>query len=257
MQCVYGAELDREPERLARLADLVADPRWAATFKLIATAPLPGKHAPPLPNGRIAAKQLTSTVQRTLAGPFTNYLELAVARDPAADTARVYLNLGRFGARAWANALWTPPDSETEAVTARWIELQHALVEALGAQHAVIVAAPSRDLARIEVWLQNIKVDGRPVHPDPDEISSYAVNAWKLGDEYVRAPRWGTYLSRKHLDAIGGAARVVDEVKPAVVRDVGALTYFQLCERLADALAPETHAKQQAFEALVAPLLPP
>jgi len=95
------------------------------------------------------------------------------------------------------------------------------------------------------------------VHPNPDEIDRYARVSPQLGDTYVRAPRWGTYLSPRHLDAVGGRAKVIAEVQPASVREIGQLTYFQLSERVEDALSSATEAKRAKFEALVAPLLPP
>jgi hypothetical protein len=56
---------------------------------------------------------------------------------------------------------------------------------------------------------------------------------------------------------IGGRTKVIDVVEPAVVQDVGPLVYFQLTERVGDALAPAAEAKRARFEELVAPLLPP
>lgn len=258
MHCVHGAQLGSEPERLARLERLVVDPRWGATFRSILVGRVPGVPHEPVPRGRVAAKDLQRVAHEALGARTAEWIELKVGTTPPTDPARLYINTGRYARRpGWANARRSLPATDTEAATAAWIELQHAIVDAVGAEHGVIVAAPTFELAQIEIWLQNISLDGKAFHPHPDEIASYAVKAPQLGDEYLRAPRWGTYLSPKHLALIGGKQRVLDAVEPPVVREVGPLLYIQLSERVADAMSPETEAKRSTFEALVAPLLPP
>ena len=258
MHCVHGAPLGSEPARLERIAKLVVDPRWLATFKAILVGRVPGMPNEPLPRGRVAAKDLPRVAHEALVAPTAEWMELKVGATPATDPARFYVNTGRYDRRpGWANARRVLPETDTEAATVGWVELQHAIVDAVGAQHGVIVVMPTLERAQIEIWLQNMSLDGRSFHPHPDEIASYAVKSPKLGDEYLRAPRWGTYLSSKHLGAIGGKQRVLDAVQPPVVYEVGALLYFQLSECVADAMSPTTEAKRAAFEALVAPLLPP
>jgi len=56
---------------------------------------------------------------------------------------------------------------------------------------------------------------------------------------------------------IGARDKVIASVEPAIVRDVGPLVYFQLTERVSDALAPAAEMKRTIFEQLVAPLVPP
>jgi hypothetical protein len=143
------------------------------------------------------------------------------------------------------------------AAAREWLELQHELIALVGGLNAVIVATTSSDIVGIETSLVDRWVDGRSMHPDPGEIGAYATRRRKLGNEYVRAPRWGTYLKPEHVTAIGGRDRIVSVVKPPVVRDVGDLLYVQLSERVSDALAPETEARRLAFADLLAPITMP
>ena len=48
--------------------------------------------------------------------------------------------------------------------------------------------------------------------------------------QYIRHPRWGTYLRREHLDRVGGLARVRDAAPLAKVLELGGagdLVYLQ------------------------------
>jgi hypothetical protein len=110
---------------------------------------------------------------------------------------------------------------------------------------------------RVERWLSNVSVDGKPTHPDPEEISSYGAQLFKLGSQYIRKPRWGTYLKPAHVAAIGGRARLLEVVQPPVVREVGDLLYLQLSERVSDAESEFARKRWMAFAALVAPIVMP
>ena len=79
----------------------------------------------------------------------------------------------------------------------------------------------------------------------------------ELGTKYVRFPRWGTLYGRAHVEALVGVGKIVDTVKPAVVRELPAALYVQLTDSVATATGAEAAAKQRAFTELVAPLLPP
>ncbi len=94
--------------------------------------------------------------------------------------------------------------------------------------------------------------------PDHPHNESARINRVRneLGERYVRPPGWGTFLRQSHLDAVGGRARLVEFVQPAVVEDIGPLLYVQL-STLADALAPETEARWRALTELLAPITVP
>ena len=81
----------------------------------------------------------------------------------------------------------------------------------------------------------------------------------RLGKEYVRAPRWGTYLSKAWLDRIGGVDAIRRAVEPAAIRELGgeeSLVFVQLTASPADALGPAADAKRIALRRLMKPILP-
>jgi hypothetical protein len=254
LQFLHGKSLGAETARLEELAKLVSDPRWGVKFKLLSVGHVPGRPPEPLMRGSVAAKDLAEKARTAFLAPNIQTVLFTVS-DETSETAVYYVHTGRFDYKAdpsWGNTRWL-----VHGDTAAWVSLQHEIVEAAGAEYAVIVAAEKSDVASVEVWLSNRFNSGSSVHPNPAEIDRYARVSPQLGDKYLRAPRWGTYLSPRHLDAIGGRAKIVAEVQPASVREVGQLTYFQLTERVEDALSSATEAKRTKFEALVAPLLPP
>jgi hypothetical protein len=255
LQFLHGKSLGTEIARLEKLAQLVSDPRWGVKFKLLSVGHVPGRPPEPLMRGPVAANDLAEKARIAFLAPNIQTVLFSVSKQETSDTAVYYVHTGRFDYKAdssWGNTRWLVHGDATA-----WVALQHDIVEAAGAEHAVIVAAETSAVASVEVWLSNRFNNGVSVHPNPGEIDHYARVSPQLGDTYLRAPRWGTYLSPRHLDAIGGRAKVVAEVQPASVRQIGQLTYFQLSERVEDALSPATETKRAKFEALVAPLLPP
>lgn len=94
--------------------------------------------------------------------------------------------------------------------------------------------------------------------PDHPHNESARINRVRneLGERYVRPPGWGTFLRPSHIEAVGGRARLLELVQPAVVEVVGPLLYVQL-SRLGDALAPETEARRRALAELLAPITVP
>jgi hypothetical protein len=265
MQCVYGTSLDERPDHLARLAALALDSRWKYRFRLINIGHVPGRPLTPVFSGIIPASKLDAAVSDSLLSKSTERVLFGVSRSRQSelDAARFSIELGRGtpldGAFPYtARAHWfVPDDADREAATRAWLDLQHEILRLLGAAHGIVVASIDFDALGIELWLSNIDRNGVPVHPDPAEISAYAVQRHKLGDEYIRAPRWGTYLKPAHVAAVGGRDKIVDVVKPPVVRDVGELLYVQLSEHVADALAPETEARRRVFADLLAPITMP
>jgi hypothetical protein len=258
LHCMHGVRLGDEPSRLERIAKLVTDSRWHWKFKLINVAHLPNTPPEPVFTGQVAAADLPEAARKALFSGAVDDVQFGVSRTASTDTARLFVKTGRYpNERSWGNSRLRLPDHDTDRIAAAWVELQHDLVDAIGARHGVIIATPTHDLMRIETWLSNISLEGRPLHPRPAEISSYAVHKAELGHVYLRAPRWGTYLAPEHLEKIGGRASVIASVDPAVIRDVGPLVYFQLTEHVSDALSPSTEVKRARFEQLVAPLLPP
>jgi hypothetical protein len=263
MHCVHAFHLDAHSELLPTLAALITDDRWLHRFKLMTIGYVPELPRTPSFTGQIPASRLQDAVREALSSPSCEDILFGVSRQDRLAHAMFHIQLGRGiildgKSPLTARAMLRLPSGDTTDASARaWVELQHAIVSLLGASHGVIIAATNEDVLRAEMWLSNIHLDGRPVHPDPVEISSYAVQRSKLGDEYIRAPRWGTYLKPAHVAAVGGRDTILAAVKPPLIRDVGELLYVQLSERVADALAPETEARRRVFADLLAPITMP
>lgn len=101
-------------------------------------------------------------------------------------------------------------------------------------------------------WIRN----GVNKHPDPDQISRMCRKADHLGTRYAFFPRWGTWISHAHLDAIGGPAAIRTLVAPAQIEDTGSAWYVQMSS-LEDAETPATLEKIRTMTHLMEPLLPP
>ncbi|MBK9035977.1 MAG: hypothetical protein IPL61_32805 [Myxococcales bacterium] len=76
---------------------------------------------------------------------------------------------------------------------------------------------------------------------------------WTWGP-YAREPEWGTFLQRRHADAIGGPAAIRAAVEPFAVLEAGDVVFVQLTP-YADELSPAAEAKRVALEALMQPIL--
>jgi hypothetical protein len=262
--CVFDRILESDPQRLARLVALITDPRWLYRFKLIDVWHTPERPPVPVFKGTVPAAKLQQSVNEAVTSPSAEHVLFGVSRtrQSVVDSARFGVDLGRPLSMETAlpfelRSIWHVPADHMEAAARAWLELQHDIVALVEGLNAVIIATTSSDIVGIETSLVDRWVDGRSVHPDPDEIGAYAARRRKLGHEYVRAPRWGTYLKPAHVAAIGGRDRIVTVVKPPLVREVGDLLYVQLSERVSDALAPETEARRRAFADLLAPITLP
>jgi hypothetical protein len=98
---------------------------------------------------------------------------------------------------------------------------------------------------------------GEPEHPQYPQWARMSAHREKVGELYVRFPRWGTLYSHRHVAALGGTARIVEVVRPAVVRELAGGVYFQLTDSIGSMSSQEAVEKERAFEELAAPLLPP
>lgn len=200
------------------------------------------------------------TLAGALSSPVVHQVGLGVSRKDRDDHAWIYVQTGRQRLRdrfpATLRAFCRTPPDHPERIDA-WVLVIDDLLVAVQAEHAVIVASSDEDVVHCEVWLQNKSINGRPVHPDPAQISGLAVGRRDLGAHLVRPPQWGTYLSRAHVLAVGGRERIIEAVRPPVVREVGELLYLQLSEHAADALSPDAEARHRAFAELLAPITVP
>lgn len=260
MQCIQGDSFVRDPERLARLVELVTDARWLYRFKMLTTVWQWGNPPAPRFPGVIPAAKLRETTFEALSSPSVASALLGISAKDSLDHAHFQINLARDlpDPAAISNArVRLPEDADQDAAATAWVELQHSIVETLGAIHGVIVVATNEYVLNAEIWLSLTSVNGKVMHPRPDEISSYAARKWLLGHTYVRRPRWGTYLKPAHVAAVGGRARILEVVQPEVSRDVGDLFYVQLTARVTEATSDVAKQRYRAFAELLAPITMP
>ncbi|MEO8840635.1 MAG: hypothetical protein ABI704_03630 [Kofleriaceae bacterium] len=239
------------------------DPRWVHPFKLVSVGYIPTMDREPRFPGQIPRTQLRASALTSLASASAEYVSFSTSKKEVSDHADFKVDTGRHtvyqpDAPQFANAKWrVPPNVDLESAVAAWVELQHAVIETIAALHAVIVTATNPYVMSAERWLSLTSVDDTVMHPHPEEISAYARKRDQLGKEYVRKPRWGTYLKPAHVAAVGGREKILAVVKPPVVRDVGDLLYVQLSERVSDATSEAAKARWQAFADLLAPITVP
>lgn len=71
---------------------------------------------------------------------------------------------------------------------------------------------------------------------------------------FAREPEWGTFLQRRHAEAIGGAAAIRAAVEPFALVEADDLVYVQVTP-YAEALGATATAKIAALETLMRPVL--
>jgi len=260
MQCVNEAF---DPGRAARLAELSADSRWFYRFKLIDAAKEPGQPPPPRFKGVIPAANLRATAQEVLSSPSVTRVYFGVSAKEALDHANLTVATGRFpnpSSSIQSHArMRMPADVLPNEVATDWVALQHAIVETVGGIHGVIVTGTDEEVVRAEVGLslRTLGDTGQVLHPRPQEIRSYNYKQWLLGHQYVRRPRWGTYLKPAHVEAVGGREKIIEIVQPEITRDVGDLFYVQLTAKVTEATSDIAKQRYRAFAELLAPITMP
>jgi len=261
MQCVQNDVLAHAPVRVARLADLVTDARWGYRFKLIHTRWEPGQPPAPRFKGVIPAAKLRAMSLEALSSRSVASAMFGVSAKESLDHAHFKVDIGwstsDSGSIQSQARMRMPPEVLPDEVASRWVELQHEILETIGAIHGVIVTATNEDVLRAEIWLSLTTIDGRVMHPRPEEIRSYAYKRWLLGHQYVRRPRWGTYLKPAHVEAVGGRAKILEVVQPEVTRDVGDLFYVQLTAKVTEATSDLAKRRYRACAELLAPITMP
>lgn len=261
--CVHDRAL-HDLETAREVARILTDARWPWLPSLVGAMQRPGQPVYTWRKGRIPAAELGATVTDIMASSLTVGAALSVAKKQDLDHAWYQVDNGhrqaahegiRYPFRAIAMCRAT--DLPVGASAMNWIELMHELVRVTGAPHALIWAGTDWRPIASRQFLTGVP---RPQYP-PDhpvyEIDRTRTHRAELGDRWIRSPAWGSYLKPEHVDAIGGRAKIVEIVRPDVVRDVGALVYFQLSERIEDAVTAETERKRRAFEELAAPVTVP
>jgi hypothetical protein len=211
--------------------------------------------------GKIPRAKLAAAVDTALRAPSTSGLTLTCSKVNDANRVTIVLETGRrtvgWGNEPLCGLVKIRVDGAPSDQSRVWINLFHDLVRTVRAVHAVIPVTNNSHAMSDELYLSITTVEGRLQHPNAVEIKSLAVHRTKLGIEYVRPPRWGTYLPDFAVAAAGGRDRIAEVVRPAVVTDVGPLLYVQLSDSIDDALSAPVEQKRRAFAELLAPVLPP
>ncbi len=265
----FARPLCADPERAARVASLLVDPRWPwppwwASFGMEARL-----------TQRTRARKVSGARGRDqlLAGildPAHRSLELLRSRQEADNHAHVLVTTGRVAVPADAECAFeiqgqTRGDElPAGADLGAWIELVHELMVACDVGHAVMPAWPTASACLSDVSFMRIVVDSRwglyDQGPPPDfALQNARASYWRieLGGTYVRHTRWGTYLSRSHLERIGGLEAIHAAVPPARTIDLGNLVFIQLTDRPEDAFTAEAEARRQRLEQVMAPIVAP
>lgn len=253
---VHRRRLYEEPAA-TELARLLTDERWPWQPRIVRPEQRPGYELYPWPRGKIAAAKLRGVVHDIVRSPLSLGICLVTAQRQDLDLASLNVRTGQerpsdesslypFHALTLCRGTGLEAGKSIEG----WLELMHELVQLIEAPHALIWASSDyRPIVARQYLTGSVRPENPPEHP-AHEIRRANHARRELGARYIRDPAWGTYLGAEHVAALGGRARIVEAVQPPVVREIGALLYVQLSERVADALAPEVDAKRRAFVAL-------
>lgn len=128
---------------------------------------------------------------------------------------------------------------------------------ATSAFHGVVFAGGDWREVQVEGEILDGWSPGERAHPTYPEWARMSAHDRSVGTRYVRFPRWGTLYSHAHVAALGGVAKIVEVVQPAVVRELPGGVYVQLTDSLDTAQSEEATRKRRAFTELAEPLLPP
>jgi hypothetical protein len=265
----FARPLCTDPARAERVASLLVDPRWPwppwwASFGM--------EHAT---TKRTRARKVSGARGRDylLAGIrdcIHRKAELFRSSQEADNFAHALITTGCVPVPADAECPYDV-DGQTRgdelpagADLMSWLELVHELMVACEVGHGVVPVWPTASACLADISLMRIVVDTRWGVFDKGPPTEFALqnsraNYWRieLGGTYVRHPRWGTYLSRGHLDRIGGLDAVRAAVDGLLVRELGNLVYLQLTDRPEGALTAEGERRRQQLEAVMAPIVAP
>lgn len=264
----YATRLVDSPDRANRVAALLVDSRWpwrASSFTAGELANLT-KSSPAV---RIGSEKAAKRMADSILDPTKRLIRLKkVTRDEEFSEASI--DTGTFALSTWdqpfrATGHTRGHDLPEGHTVEAWISLVHDLMVALDVASAILPVYETDSAIFADIMLMSITRDSRwtgttDLGPGEDfAAQNDRANYWRdlLGAKYVRNARWGTYLRDHHIDAVGGIDRIRREVEPARIDRLGELVYFQLTESIADAVDAACDAKRRAFDAVLAPILPP
>lgn len=262
---VHARPLHRSAEAAERLATLLTDRRWPWQPSVVRPQQLPGRPVYPWPSGKVARAKLRETVIDIVRSDNTIGITLVASRQDAGNHAWIDVRSGHadyegnigarfpFDVRILCRAYGLPAGKRIED----WVELMHELTTLIEPGNAVILANAN------EMPLTALLYGGGAARADMAidspryEVVRVNLSRKELGSRYVRPPAWGTYLAPAHVEAVGGRERIVEVVRPPVMRDVGSMLYVQLTERVEDAVSPEALERRRLFAELLEPITVP
>lgn len=255
----YDTVLVREPKALTRVAELILDPRWPWPPLWGTYTEKPGSLAPR--RRRFAGPKALEALVELMANPegwsTTLLHRVGGPENPAAVTVKTGQDTVDTNARLPFSIDGQIRGSDIPPGTSvlSWLDLVHDLALAVRAVHGVLCVWPSAAAVLSDISLADI---GSGL-PEPFNDQRRRAKRWRdeLGASYARHPRWGTYLHRAQVDAIGGIDRLLGAVQPAYIRPVGEAIFIQLTPLPEDALGPEGEDKRRRLEDLMTPILVP
>lgn len=251
----FEPDARRRPDLQSALVDIVASPVWGKPLRYCAPQAVPG-HAVPRA-GVLTKDALTTSLAAAIAAESTSCVFMSTTAKEDASYARIWFDTQ---SQPWSKPLCDAAGYRPwEAATthAAWLAAVLTLAARAPATMGSVFVMPGPWQASSEGTLGAIMVDGKAVHPYPKQFERMRRAYKELGTRYVRFPRWGTLYSHAHVEALGGIARIIDVVQPAVVRELPGGVYFQLTDSLDTAQSEEATRKRRAFTELAEPLLPP
>ena len=265
----YATRLVDAPERAKRVASLLVDPRWPWPPTSFSTGVL-GNFTKRTRARRVSGATGADRILESIFDTSTRILLLSCHSLESKNHAHVRIDTGTHALSTWeqpfeASGQTRAYDLPAAKTIEDWIELMHELMVALDVASAILPLYATATAVLADTMMGSIVRDsrwtGRTDLGPGDEFSAQNRRAkyWRdrLGATYVRNARWGTYLRDHHVEAIGGLDRIRREVDPARVTVLGPLVYFQLTETVDEGLTDACEAKRRAFDALLAPILPP
>ena len=254
----YGTALYKNPEKLGKVARLLLDERWPWVLQEGMFMAVPGKR-PPAERKFIGANAVKDLLNQ-LGQPDCATTTLLSSMHHSSIPAAVRVDSGQYDA-AWNGKFPFTADGRTQMTdlpssknVADWIGLVHELAQTVEAVNGIMCVWPSADEVLTDISLTIIQHN----LPEPFNDQVRRAKRWRseIGTNYVRHPRWGTYLDPVQAQSIGGLGKINSVVRPDSIVELGNVAFIQMTS-LAEALLPVCEERRERFEDLLTPLLVP